>query len=370
VAVAGLFLTACQSASAPTATAEPSGAETAVIGRCGDPSKLHQELIVYNWTEYLDPDIRDQFEAECGVKVEEVYYDSNEVLLATLQAGAGGYDVIVPSDYMVQTLIGESLLQPLDFNVITNIKNYSAEFLHRYFDPEQLYTIPYFWGTTGFAVDTAVVPDPQPTWKMLFDPSPEVCGKIGMLDDQRETISVALIVLGYSINDTDPSHLEEAKQLLIDQSKCIKAYDSQTNDDLLVQGETAIAHMWVGDSILIGSEDSGGRDTIQYFIPEEGCVIFEDNLAIPVGAPHPYTAMVFLNYLADPEIAAQNAEYVGYGTPNEAARAYLAPETLANPALYPSQHLIQKMQWIEDVGPALELYDRIWTEFKAAVGGG
>jgi len=363
--VVALIGSACQAAATPAAPTAPGAADS---GRCGDRSRLDAELFVYNWTEYLDPDIRAQFEAECGVKVTEVYYDSNEVLLATLQTGGANYDVIIPSDYMVQTLISENLLEPLDFNVVTHIDNYGATFTHRYFDPEQKYTVPYFWGTTGFVVDTDVVPNPQSSWKMLFEPTPETCGKLSLLDDQRETIAVALLYLGYSVNDTDPAHLEEAKNLLIEQAECVKAYDSQTNDDLLVQGETAIAHMWVGDYLLASNPDNGGRESIQYFIPEEGCVIFEDNLAVPVSAQHKYTAMVFINYLSEPEIAAQNAEYVGYGSPNAAALEFIDPELLANPSLYPSEELIQKMQWLEDVGPALELYDRIWTEFHAAIG--
>jgi spermidine/putrescine transport system substrate-binding protein len=190
-----------------------------------------------------------------------------------------------------------------------------------------------------------------------------------MLDDQRETIGAALMYLGYPINDTDPAHLDEAKQTLITQSECVKAYDSQTNDDLVIQGETALAHIWTGDAILAGDPDTGGREGIVYVIPEEGCTIWQDNMAIPVGAPNKYTAEVFINYVNDPEIAAQNATFVGYGTPNEAAKEHMDADILANPGIYPPAATVARLQWIEDVGDALELYDRVWTEFKAAVGG-
>ncbi len=129
-----------------------------------------------------------------------------------------------------------------------------------------------------------------------------------------------------------------------------------------------MAHIWTGDAILAGSPDSGGREGIVYVIPEEGCTIWQDNLAIPVGAPNAYTAMVFMNYLNIPEIAAQNAEWVGYGTPNAAAKDVIDPDILADEAIYPPEEVASRLQWIEDVGDALQLYDRIWTEFKAAVG--
>jgi spermidine/putrescine transport system substrate-binding protein len=205
---------------------------------------------------------------------------------------------------------------------------------------------------------------------MMFDPESPYCGEISMLNDQRETLGAALMYLGYSINDTDPVHLEEAKNLLIEQSDCVKAYDSQTNDDLIVTGETVLTHIWTGDAILAGDPEFGGRDGIVYVIPLEGCTIWQDNMAIPVASANPYTAMVFMNYMNYPEIAAQNAEYVGYGTPNEASKEFIDPEILANEGVYPSDEVMSRLQWIEDVGDALELYDRIWTEFLAAIGSG
>lgn len=377
-----LVLAACQPAVTPTEAAptapDSSGeggeeVETPAGGEdmselCGDTSQLSEQLLFYSWVEYIDPEIKDQFEADCGVEVIETNFDSNETLLATLQAGGTGYDVIVPSDYMVQIMIDEGMLMELDFNVITNAVHLDPLNTNQYFDPEQKYTVPYFWGTSGFAVDTNVVTDYTDSWSMMFDPDSPYCGQMSMLDDQRETLGAALMYLGYSINDTDPAHLEEAKNLLIAQSDCVKAYDSQTNDDLIISGETVFAHIWTGDAILAGLPDSGGREGIVYVIPEEGCTIWQDNLAVPVGAPDPYTAMVFINYLNDPEIAAQNAEWVGYGTPNVASKEFIDPDILADEGIYPPPDVAARLQWIEDVGDALELYDRVWTEFKAAIG--
>jgi spermidine/putrescine transport system substrate-binding protein len=369
---AALILAACASPvgltnnddDEPEATTAP-----AASARCGDTSQLAGEIQLYTWVEYIDPAIKEQFEAECGVRVIETNFDSNETLLASLQSGATGYDIVVPSDYMVQLMISENMLEPLDFDVVTNIEHMGAQHVNQYFDPQQEYTVPYVWGTSGLLVDTSVVPEPAPSWSLVFQPGPDVCGKISMLDDQRETLGAALMYLGYSINDTDPVHLGEAKALLVEQADCVKAYDSQTNDDLAISGETVIGHMWTGDAILAGSPDTGGRESLVYVIPEEGCVIWQDNLAIPVGAPNKYTAEIFINYLNDPEIAAQNATFVGYGTPNEAAKEFLDPEMLNNTSIYPPAETMTRLQWIEDVGDALELYDRVWTEFKASIGG-
>jgi spermidine/putrescine transport system substrate-binding protein len=364
-----LMLAACAPAATPAATEPAAPATGSEENRCGDKSKLAKEIFLYTWVEYIDPEIKTQFETECGVKVTETNFDSNETLLATLQAGGANYDIIVPSDYMVQIMISEEMLMELDYNVITNIKNMETLNVHQYFDPDQKYTVPWFWGTSGFAVDTNVVKDVKDSWSMMFDPNSPYCGKISMLDDERETIGAALMYLGYSINDTDPAHLEEAKNLLIEQSKCVKAYDSQTNDDLIISGETVLGHIWTGDAILAGSPDTGGRDGITYVIPSEGCTIWQDNMAVPVNAPNPYTAMVFMNYTQYPDIAAQDAAYVGYATPNAAAKQFIDPDTLADPGIYPSAEVAKHLQWIEDVGDALGLYDRIWTEFKAAAGG-
>lgn len=357
ITVAAVILTACIG-----------GKPTEIVERCGDKSQLAREIFFYTWDQYIDPGLKIKFEEECGVRINEIDFDSNEVMLDTLRANGGSYDVIVPSDYMVQLMIAQGMLRELDYNVITNIKHMEKMNVNQYFDPGQKYSVPYFWGTSGFAVDTKVVPQFEPSWKMLFDPNTPYCGKITMLDDERETIGVALIYLGYSINDPDPTHLEQARNLLIEQAKCVKTYDSQTNDSMMIFGETVLAHMWTGDAIVAGSPDSGGREGIVYVIPQEGAAIWQDNLAVPVGAPNAYTAMVFINYLNYPDVAAQNAEWVGYGTPNLAAKGLLDPDFLADESIYPLPAVASRLQWMQDVGNAAELYHSIWAEVKAAVG--
>ena len=375
--LACLLLAACATPAAdpaPTAAVQGDSGDISATAapstdRCGDRTKLAREIQVYTWVEYFDPQIKSRFEGECGVHVVETNFDSNETLLATLQSGATGYDVIMPSDYMVQIMVSEGMLEPLDFNIITNIQYMNPLNVHQYFDPDQKYSVPFDWGTSGLIVDTSVVANPEASWKLVFDADPAVCGKISMLDDQRETLGAALMYLGYGINDTDPAHLDEAKNLLIAQAPCVKAYDSQTNDDLAVSGETIIGHIWTGDAILAGDPDTGGRAGLEYVIPKEGCTIWQDNMAVPTSAPNKYTAMIFINYMSDPQIAAQNITFIGYGSPNDAAKALLADDIINNKGIYPDADTMSKLQWIQDVGDALELYDRVWTEFKAAIGG-
>jgi len=184
IVLVSLILVACAPATA-TATEPVAGSGEETSDRCGDESKLADEIFLYNWVEYIDPDLKTQFETECGVKIVETNFDSNETLLATLQAGGAAYDVIVPSDYMVQLLIDEGMVQELDYNVVTNIQHMEPLNVNQYFDPDQKYTVPWFWGTSGFAVDTSVVTDIQPSWSMMFDPNSPYCGKISMLDDER-----------------------------------------------------------------------------------------------------------------------------------------------------------------------------------------
>lgn len=359
IAVAGI-LTAC-------AGGQQTPATDGTSKRCGDRSKLASEVSLYIWSQYIHPGIKNQFEEECGVKVQETNYESNEILLAALQANQTAYDIIAPSDYMIQSMINDDMLMKLDYNIISNIKNIERQHIRQYFDPEQEYSMPYFWGTTGFAVDINVVKDFEPSWKMLFDPNSPYCGKITMLDDERETLGAALIYLGYSINETDPTHLEEARNLLMEQAKCV-TYDSETMDNRIIYGETVLAHMWTGDAIVAGVPDSGGRAGIKYIIPREGATIWQDNLAIPIGAPNAYTAMVFINYLNYPDVAALNAEWIGYATPNFAAKRVMKPDFLTDESIYPQPKVEARLQWIQDVGESAELYDRIWAEVQA-VGG-
>ena len=359
------LLTACaRSQPTPTpASTEASPHVGAAIPDYVDRSKLDKELNFYTWSEYIDPDILTEFQETYGVKVTMDIYASNEDLLAKLQGGATGYDVIVPSDYMVNIMINLGLLEPLDYSVIKTIANIDPENLKPYYDPHNTYSVPYMWGTSGYSYDTSVLGEDLASWKEVFEPRPEVRGKVVMLDDQREVIGAALVYLGYEINETSDDALAKAKQLLLTQKPYVLAYSSQNNDDLLVAGEALIAHIWTGDALMSQQE----KPTLRYVIPTEGCTVWQDNLCVPKTAPHKYTAMVFIDFLNRPDIAGRNANYIMYGSPNKAAReqGYIDQEVLNNPGVYPPPEVWKELQWIKDVGEegALKL-DRLWTEIK------
>jgi spermidine/putrescine transport system substrate-binding protein len=345
---------------APATEAPPATGPAAAEDSCGDRSRLSKQLYLFNWPDYIAQEVLERFERECGVKVIVDTYDSNETLLAKLQAGATGYDVIVPSDYMVSIMIKEGMLAELDKNNLPNLKHIDPAHLGLYFDPENKYTVPYMWGTSGFMYDTAAVQRELKSWKDLFEPAPDIQGKISMLKDEREVIGAALKYLGFSMNTTNPEELQKAKEVLLRQKPYVKAYTSDTNRDLLVAGEVVVAHIWTGDAIR--ARDA--KPTLKYVIPEEGCTIWQDNLAIPKTSKNKYTAEVFINFLMRPDIAAINANTIKFGSTNRTAiqQRLIDPALLNDPGIYPPDELKRKMEWMIDVGDAIELYDRIWTE--------
>lgn len=330
----------------------------------GGEQELADELHLYNWSEYIDPEIFDAFEEEYGVKVVEDTFSSNEELLAKIQAGAAGYDLIVPSDYMVEIMIEEGLLAELDHDNIPNISNLSDIFSNPPYDPELTYCIPYQWGTTGIGYNSDEFDEPPGSWSYLFDPAiaSQYAGQFTMLNDSREAIGAALKYLGYSLNSTDENQLEEAKQVLIEQKPFVFSYDSDQFEDLIAADEVLYGHGWSGDYFAAAVED----ERIWYIIPDEGGVVWADNMCIPASSDAKYTAEVFINYILQPEIAAQITNFTWFGSPVAAAEEFIDPEILEEPAIYPPPEVMEKLEWIKDVGDATPLYERIWTEVKAA----
>lgn len=367
--LAALLIAACGGAAPAAAPAADDGAaETSsevTSERCGDPSRLDSDLNVYNWTDYIDPDILTQFEEECGVKVVYDTFSSNEDLLAKLQAGATGYDVVIPSDYMVTIMRQLDMLKPLHKENIPNLSNLLPLFVDPPYDPGLVYSVPYQWGTTGIGYDidaTGEVPD---SWTWIFDPAKaeQFAGKMSLLNDQRETIGAALKYLGYSMNSVDEAQLEEAKQTILAIKPFVATFDSDSFGDLLVSGETVIGHGWSGGYYqdIYSSED----ESLAYVIPQEGGVIWTDNMSIPKTAPHPYTAEVFINYILDPEIGAQLTNFNYYGSPNAAAEPFIEEDVLSDPGIYPPQETLDKLEFLADLGEGTLLWDRIWTEIKS-----
>lgn len=335
-----------------------------LLSACGGQKEgeMATELHLYNWSEYIDPEVFDAFEAEYGVKVIEDTFSSNEELLAKLQAGATGYDLIVPSDYMVEIMIEEGLLANINHDNIPNLANLSDLFSAPPYDEELAYCVPYQWGTTGIGYNSdEVEPD---SWAWFFDPeiASQYSGKITMLNDSRESIGAALKYLGYSLNTTDEAQLEEAKQLLIAAKPFLFSYDSDQFEDLIAADEVVYGHGWSGDYFAAAEED----ERIWYIIPAEGGVVWADNLCIPKTSKEAYTAELFINFILQPEVAAQITNFTWFGSPVEAANEFIDAEILEEPAIYPPSEVMVKLEWIEDVGDATPIYERIWTEVKAA----
>ena len=349
-------------------------AASLLLAACGGATPIPEEpaavepateLQLFNWTEYIDPEIYTMFEAEYGITIVENNFGSNEELLAKLQGGTTGYDVIFPSDYYVAILIEENMLLPLDHSKLSNLGNLGESFRQVPYDPGNVYCVPYQWGTTGLGYNSAEIDTPQ-SWADLFEPDPANAwyGRTTMLDDPRESFAAALTYLGYDINTTDEAQLAEARDALIRAKAGLSGYDSDQYEDLLAAGETLLAHGWNGD-ILMGQEEN---EDLAYTVPEEGGVIWIDNMCIPSTTPadRALAAYLFIDYILRPEIGKMVSEFTYYATPNEAAEALLDPEFLSDPTVYPPEEVLSRLQYIEPLGEFESIYQRMWDEVKAA----
>ena len=361
--VLSLTLSAC-GGSAPTEEAPAAEAPAAEEMPAGEVQPA-SEIVFYNWSEYIDPEIYALFEAETGIKVVEDNFSSNEDLLAKLQGGAAGYAVIVPSDYTVSIMIAEGMLAELNHDNIPNLANLSEQFKNVPYDQGNVYCAAYQWGTTGLGYIDGEVEEPT-SWAVLFDPDPNspAFGRTTMLDDVRESFAAALAYLGYDINTTDEAQLEEAKQLLIQAKAGLAGYDSDTYEDLLASGENLMALGWNGD-FLVAQEEN---ENIAYSLPEEGGVVWVDNMCIPAGLSpeEELAAEMFINFVLSPEIGAMLSDYNWYASPNAAAEELLDPEFLADTTVYPPAEVLAKLQYIRPLGEAESLYQRMWDEVKSA----
>lgn len=357
------------------------GAVGALAGACGEESESGAtvvelpvmdetkpaEITVYNWSEYMDPAIRKQFKQETGIAVKEAYFASNEELLAKLRAGSTGYDIIVPSDYMCSIMIKSELLQPLDLSYIPNFDGVREDSKAPPFDNPAdrgglKYSVPYFFGTTGYAIRTDKV-SPTPTdWTPFFDPANG--GKMQLLDDERECLSMGLKSLGYSVNTKDQAQLDEATDKLIAQKPLVSTYDSVNMKRAIVQGVPYVM-CWDGDVLLaidaMGGEDY--QDMVDWVLPAEGFVRWTDAMSMPASAGSRYGGHLFMDYLLDPEIAGQNASWVWYLSAVPASHEFTDPFALI---LTPSDEDMARSEEIEDLGEFAAAYQMAWTKVKSA----
>jgi spermidine/putrescine transport system permease protein len=319
-----------------------------------------QVLNLYIWSGYLAPDTLKVFEQRFQAQVQCDLYDSVEALLAKLQNGNSGYDIVVPSDYAVHILQRQRLLSPLDKERIPNLeRNLDAQFLGRPFDPGNLYSVPYIWGTTGIGYRKDRVGQLTGGWQVLWEE--RYRGKVVMLDDMRENFGAALKLSGFSINSRDPAQLETAKALLEKQKPLLQAYNSSNFQELLVSGDAWLVQGWNGQIVKAARDNPN----IAYLLPKQGTTIFIDSFCIPAGASHKALAHQFINYMLEPETAASIVNHTGYTVANRAARPYISKALLNNPALFPDSTVLDKCEMLEDLGETAPIYDRLWTEVRS-----
>ncbi len=330
-----------------------------------DVGETDGDLAIYNWAEYIDEEQLAAFSDEFGVSVTMDVYDSNEAMQPIIAAGNSGYSLIVPSDYMVAILIAGEDIQPLNKDAIPNLANISSDFRGLVYDPEGDYTAPYQWGTTGIAVDTAVVGTDFPrTWGLIFDPAiaDQYSGRISLLNDPRETIGAALKYLGYSLNSTSQDELDEATALVAASRDRLAAFNTDSSDELLTTGETAVAHGYSGDMFTQFLETEDPSQYV-YFVPTEGGTRWIDNMGIPFDAPSPCTAHTFINWLLEAENGAWLSNWNYYGTPNTAAYDLLDEDLfdfISDPAVAP----VAILEEIVDTGDFEVNYSDAFTEAK------
>ena len=321
-----------------------------------------KKLNFYNWDTYIGETTLADFENASGIAAKMDLYADNDELFAKLKEGNPGYDVIVPTNDLVERMILAGMLLPIDHGLIPNIKNIDGHFLDAAFDPGRKYSLPYMWGTLGIGYRKSKVSSTPDTWKVLYD-SDEYTGRIALLGDGDTVIGIALKYLGYSYNSTSPAEIKEAEGLLIRQKPHIKTFAEDNGQDLLLSGEVDLTMEWNGDILQVMEED----EDISYIVPKEGTNVWQDCLCIPRGAPHRENAHRFIDFILDAEAGAAIAEFIQYATPNKAARKLLPDEYNKNPAIFPTDETLARSEPDIYLGEDVKrLYDEGWTRVLAA----
>ncbi len=326
----------------------------------GISAQAAEKIYVYNWTEYIPESVLDQFTKETGIEVVYTTYDSNETMYAKLKLiKKDGYDVVVPSTYFVSKMGQEGMLLPLDHSLLPNMKNLDPELLNKAYDPRNRYSIPYMWGSTGIAVNTDDIPLDQVTsWKDLW--KPEFKGRLLLQDDLREVFQMALKIKGFSGNTTDPKEIEQAYLLLKDLMPNVLLFNSDSPKLPFLAGEVSIGMIWNGEAWMASAENP----KIQYVYPKEGASFWVDSFVIPQGARNPTAAHAFINFMMTAEAAKACVEEYGYPTPVKPAIALLSADISGSRTIFPSKEIIQQGEFQNDVGPAIEIYQKYWEKLR------
>ena len=323
-----------------------------------------EKLVVYNWGEYIDPEVLTMFEEETGIDIVYEEFETNEILYPKISSGAIAYDVICPSDYMIQRMIENDLLSEINFDNIPNLKNIGKQYLEqsKQFDPENKYSVPYCWGTVGILYNKTMVDEPVDSWSILWDPKYK--DNILMQDSVRDAFGVTLKYLGYSLNSIDLDELTEAKNLLIEQKPLVQAYVIDQVRDKMIGNEAALGVIYSGEAIYTQKENPN----LEYVIPKEGSNIWIDSWVIPKNAEHKENAEKFINFLCRPDIALMNFEYITYSTPNEAARELIEDESIRNSEIaFPDLSKYDNLETFQYLGTeADQVYGDLWNKVKSS----
>lgn len=325
------------------------------------PLHAAPQLNLFIWSEYIDPKVVADFEKKFACKVVIDLYEDDAAMMAKLQAGGARFDVVVPPDHKVTALIKLGLIAPLRHERIPNLKNLDEKFLSPPYDRGNKFTAAYQWGTVGLYVRRPGATLPEPTWGLVFDPKQQP-GPFVLIDNARDLVGAALKYKGHSLNSTDPAHLREARDLILAAKKRCIGFDNSVGGKNKVLGKSARAAIVYSGEAARGLADD--KETA-YLIPREGSQIWQDNLAVLAKAPRRDLAEQFINFLLDAEVGARISNFTQFASPNKAARPFLNPADLKNPAIYPPADVMARLEFLEDLGAKSRLYDEVWTQIKA-----
>ncbi|MGD1856736.1 MAG: PotD/PotF family extracellular solute-binding protein [Leptolyngbyaceae cyanobacterium] len=358
-ALAGVGLANCQ-----RTIGEAGGTgETASTDAASDSTQASGTLHIYTWADYTDDELAAQFTEATGIDVKVDVYDSNETMLAKMQAGGGAdYSLIYPSDYMVTEMIDLEMLTELDKSRLVGLDKIREKWKSPVYDPDNSHSVPYSWGTTGLLYNSELLTTPPTDWDYLWDNSDVLSRKMTMLDDVRETMGAVLSSLGYSYNATDPAELEAAYQKLLELKPDLASFKSFGWQDELLSGDLLLSMVYSVEGIPVSLENP----TFKYVIPESGSSVWTDTMVIPTSAPNVDAAYEWINFNLQPKVSQETVERLFFATPNGEAMTMLSKELLENENLFPPEDLLAKCEGIAPVGEANALYDEYWTKVTSA----
>lgn len=322
------------------------------------------EVNVYNWEDYISQEAIDMFEEETGIKVNYMRFTTNEDMLVQVRADPTNYDVLFPSDYIIERLISEDLLETLDYSKLPNAE-YTLDWLKDpVYDAKGTHSVPYMWGTVGILYNKALTGETIDSWESLFDVKYK--DNVFMIDSIRDTIGVTLKMLGYSMNERSQEALDLVKDKLIEQKQngIVKAYQVDETKDKMIAGEAALSIVWSGDAAYALSFN----EDLAYVVPKEGSNVWVDALCIPKGAKNIDNAHIFIDFMCRPDIALMNFNEIKYCTPNSATIELVDDESKADETLFPKAETIERCEFFSDINDDIVRYNRIWLAVKSARG--